>query len=203
MTVGVLTTCHTQYTWDRSICIFLFNSLNAELNPICHLLALLAHHILHVGRIRVNRTTLQVFVTYLTGALYAHPLWFYKHQHDNRVRSKLGWRERNQQDATNLMFIIKLLSQHVSGIIMPIIRRTRLCTAAYGALHSLWWLWLCGAGTQAVCTVKVTVRLMPETCWDKSLIINIRQVAPCWFLSLHPTFMMHGHKSPKFVPNCL
>jgi len=25
MTVGVLTTCHTQYTWDRSICIYLFN----------------------------------------------------------------------------------------------------------------------------------------------------------------------------------
>jgi len=35
-----------------------------------------------------NRTTLQVFVTYLTGALYVHPLWFYKHQHDNGVRSK-------------------------------------------------------------------------------------------------------------------
>ena len=31
------------------------NPLNAELNPICHLLALLgAHHILHVSRIRVN-----------------------------------------------------------------------------------------------------------------------------------------------------
>jgi hypothetical protein len=31
------------------------NSLNAELNPIYHLLALLgAHHILHVSRIRVN-----------------------------------------------------------------------------------------------------------------------------------------------------
>ena len=30
--------------------------LNVELNPICHLLALLgAHHILHVSRIRVNR----------------------------------------------------------------------------------------------------------------------------------------------------
>ena len=37
------------------------------------------------------------------------------------------------------MFIIKLLSEHVSGIIMPIIRRTRVCTAAYGVLH-----WLCG-----------------------------------------------------------
>ena len=60
MIVGVLTTCHTQYTWDSSICIFLF-----------------------------NRTTLQVFVTYLTGALYVHPLWFFKHQRDNRVRSKL------------------------------------------------------------------------------------------------------------------
>ena len=45
MIVGVLTTCHTQYTGDRSICIFLF-----------------------------NRTTLQFFVTYLTGALYVHPL---------------------------------------------------------------------------------------------------------------------------------
>jgi hypothetical protein len=32
-----------------------FNPLNAELNPICHLLALLgAHHILHVIRIRVK-----------------------------------------------------------------------------------------------------------------------------------------------------
>jgi len=33
----------------------MFNPLNAELNPICHLLALLGgHHILHVSRISVN-----------------------------------------------------------------------------------------------------------------------------------------------------
>jgi hypothetical protein len=33
----------------------LINLLNAELNPVCHLLALLgAHHILHVSRIRVK-----------------------------------------------------------------------------------------------------------------------------------------------------
>jgi len=32
-----------------------FNPLNAELNPICHLLALLgAHHILHISRIRIK-----------------------------------------------------------------------------------------------------------------------------------------------------
>jgi len=31
------------------------NPLNAELNPICHLLTLLgSHHILHVSRIRVK-----------------------------------------------------------------------------------------------------------------------------------------------------
>jgi hypothetical protein len=60
MIVGDLTTRPAKYTWDRSICIFL-----------------------------CNRTTLQVFITYLTGTLYVHPLWFYKHQHDNRVRSKL------------------------------------------------------------------------------------------------------------------
>ena len=31
------------------------NPLNAELNPICHLLALLgAHHIFHVSELRVN-----------------------------------------------------------------------------------------------------------------------------------------------------
>ena len=29
--------------------------------------------------------------------------------------------------------------------------------------------------------------IMPETCWDKSLIINIRLVASRWLLSLHPT----------------
>ena len=45
MTVGDLITYHTQYTLDRSVCIILF-----------------------------NRTTLQVFVTYLIGALYVHPL---------------------------------------------------------------------------------------------------------------------------------
>jgi hypothetical protein len=34
----------------------LLNSLNAELNSICHLLVLLgAHPILHISRIRVNR----------------------------------------------------------------------------------------------------------------------------------------------------
>ena len=59
MIVWVLTTCYTQYTWDSSICIFYLIEQHSK------------------------------FVTYLTGALYVHPWWFYKHQHDNPVRYKL------------------------------------------------------------------------------------------------------------------
>ena len=41
------------------------NPLNAELNPICHLLALLGvHHILHISRIRVNLKQQTTFVIY-------------------------------------------------------------------------------------------------------------------------------------------
>jgi hypothetical protein len=39
--------------------------------------------------------------------------------------------------------------------------------------------------------------MMPKTCWDKYLRINIRLVASCWF-SLHLTFTMHGHMNVKF-----
>ena len=40
---------------EKLLCSLGIKSLNAELNPLCHLLALLgARHILHVGRIRVK-----------------------------------------------------------------------------------------------------------------------------------------------------
>jgi len=45
------------------------NPLNAELNPICYLLALLgAHHFLHVSRIRVKLLTLRRLMSYIYGA---------------------------------------------------------------------------------------------------------------------------------------
>ena len=40
------------------------NPLNAELNPICYLLPLLAHHFLHVSRIRVKSLTLRLLMSY-------------------------------------------------------------------------------------------------------------------------------------------
>ena len=42
------------------------NPLNAELNPICYLLALLGdHHFLHVSRIRVKSLTLRQLMSYI------------------------------------------------------------------------------------------------------------------------------------------
>ena len=41
------------------------NPLNPELNPICYLLALAAHHFLHVSRIRVKLLTLRLLMSYI------------------------------------------------------------------------------------------------------------------------------------------
>jgi hypothetical protein len=54
------------YTYGCRIKMYIFNPLNAELNTICHLLALLgAHLIFHVSGIRVK--VLDIFsITYFT-----------------------------------------------------------------------------------------------------------------------------------------
>ena len=44
------------------------NPLKPELNPICYLLALLAHHFLHVSRIRVKLLTFGRLMSYIYGA---------------------------------------------------------------------------------------------------------------------------------------
>ena len=89
----------------------------------------------------------------------------------------VGWRERNQQVATNLMFIIKLLSQNVSSIIMlcalcksycsnsnfhtvhtahaPTPRnhsQHKQCRTPYAAVHSL--------------VLLMMGIMISETCWD-------------------------------------
>ena len=61
------------------------NALNAELNPICYLLALLGtHHILHVGRIRVNALNAELNpICYLLALLGAQHFL-----HVSRIRIK-------------------------------------------------------------------------------------------------------------------
>ena len=58
-----------------SICVLLnstirapINPLKPELNSICYLLALLAHHFLHVSRIRGKSLTLRLLMSYIYGA---------------------------------------------------------------------------------------------------------------------------------------
>ena len=60
----VYTGCPTRYQTQH-----FFNPLNDELNPICHLLALLgAHHIFHISRIRVKSLNLRLLMSYIYGA---------------------------------------------------------------------------------------------------------------------------------------
>ena len=40
----------------------IINPLNRELNPICYLLALVAHHFLHVSKIRVKSLTIRLLI---------------------------------------------------------------------------------------------------------------------------------------------
>jgi hypothetical protein len=49
-----------------------FNPLSPELNPICYLLALLAHDFLHVSRIRVKSLTLRPLMSYIYIYIYIY-----------------------------------------------------------------------------------------------------------------------------------
>ena len=51
-----------QGTGQEILCI---NPLKPELNPICYLLALLAHHFLHVSRIRIKSLTIRLLMSYI------------------------------------------------------------------------------------------------------------------------------------------
>ena len=53
--------------WD-----LLINPLNHELNPICYLLALLAHHFRHVSRIMVKSLTLRLLMSYIYIYIYIY-----------------------------------------------------------------------------------------------------------------------------------
>jgi ABC-type multidrug transport system fused ATPase/permease subunit len=57
----------------------MINPLNAELNPICHLLALLGvHHILHVSRIMVKSLILRLLMSYIYIYIYIYTGCFKK-----------------------------------------------------------------------------------------------------------------------------
>ena len=64
------------------------NPLNAELNPICYLLALLAHHFLHVSRIRVKSLTLKLLMSYIYIYIYGAPILDVSRSHATTQHSR-------------------------------------------------------------------------------------------------------------------
>ena len=53
---------------------YIINPLNPELNPICYLLALLAHRFLHVSRIMVKSLTLRLLMSYIYIYIYIYDI---------------------------------------------------------------------------------------------------------------------------------
>ena len=75
-----------------------FNPLNAELNPICYLLALLgAHHFLHVSRIRVKSLTLRLLMSYIYIYIYTY---IYIHTHTHMEHLFLMFLDHTQRRST-------------------------------------------------------------------------------------------------------
>jgi len=113
------------------------------------------------------------------------------------------------------------LSQHASGIIMPIIRRIRPCPTACVVLPGCvgcGWLWSYGAAswapqdhsqpqpthpgrtTHAVGHGLILLMMgimMPETCWDRKFDNKHRISCILLVLPLHLMFTMHGHNNLK------
>ena len=63
---------HISSLSHRPLCegISVLNPLNPELNSICYLLALLAHHFLHVSRIMVKSLPLRLIMSYIYIYIY-------------------------------------------------------------------------------------------------------------------------------------
>jgi len=79
---------NTLFSNTLSLCSSL-NPLKAELNPICYLLALLAHHFLQVGSVRVKLLTLRLLMSYIYIYIYIEHLFLMFLDHTQR-RSTVG-----------------------------------------------------------------------------------------------------------------
>ena len=69
------------------------NPLKPELNPICYLLALLAHHFLHVSRIRVKSLTLGLLMFFIYIYIYICDISSLrvKYQHFSHIAYIMMW----------------------------------------------------------------------------------------------------------------
>ena len=80
-----------------------------------------------------------------------------------------------------------LFTVHTARVAAP--HNDSQCRTPYAAVHTL--------------VLQMMGIMMPETCCDRSLIIIIRLVAPCWFLCLNP-IDIHAklHKTEVYKKEC-
>ena len=90
------------------------NPLNAELNPICYLLALLAHHFLHVSRIRVKSLILRL----LMSCIYMERLFLMFLDHTQR-RATVGRTPLDEWSARGRDLYLTTHDTHNRQISMP------------------------------------------------------------------------------------
>ena len=82
-------TCSLFLYFLLSYLSFGVNPLNAELNPICYLLALLgAHHFLHVSRIRVKSLIFMLLMSYIYIYIYGAPILDVSRSHTTTQHSR-------------------------------------------------------------------------------------------------------------------
>ena len=91
-----------------------FNPINAELNPICHLLALLGVHFLHVSRIRVKSLTLRLLMSYI----YMEHQFLMFLDHTQR-RTTVGRTPLDERSARRRDFYLTTHDTHNRQISMP------------------------------------------------------------------------------------
>ena len=121
---------------------------------------------------------------------------------------KIRWRERTNKMQLIRCLLSNSLSQNVSVIIMPIIRRIRPCPTACDAApqdHSQPQPTHPGRTPHAVRHGLILLMMgimMPETCWDREF--NNKHRISCILLvpSLHLMFTKHGHKNLKLSIFC-
>jgi len=101
----------------------MFNPLNAELNPICYLLALLgAHHFLHVGRVRVKSLILRLLMSYIY-------IYIYIYIYDiSSLRVKL-WTLNFVIFDTGCLFSLVRVTLHGSCVVAIALRTTGMYTS--------------------------------------------------------------------------
>jgi len=126
----------------------------------------------------------------------------------------MTWRQRTNKMKLIRCLLSNFLSQHVSCIIMHIIRRIRPCPSACGVLsgcahisrrtaqqdHSQPQPTHPGRIPHAVghgVTLLMMGMMMSETCWDRKFDNKHRIICILLVLSLHLNFTMHDHKKLK------